>query len=416
MKRTIRVLVIFITIFCCLIGCNSKTVENRTTQIPEDGIINSAVFETIKKDDDIGIFNGNSNDITYQWLFMGSLIDTPKDENLLVNFSNAKTEDIKKQCSAKYVQEFSFSSNELMEGRPTLSVFFAYEWDVDSVDVYNYSTEEDKAVLIGSASVENIPNAVVTFVPNEHSGLFYLVGKDGQVEEKENSDENTKVTPTVTITPTPGEEYRKNSANNDSYDDGNSNSSGSNDGDSDSSNSDSGGMVIDPNTGKDKYSTDPVPEGKPEPVNTEDAVVDKTKSYTATLSIDCKTILDNMDIFNEDKLSVLPADGVIMNTRTVVFYEGENVFDVLKRETAASKIHMEFSWTPIYGSVYVEGIHNLYEFDCGELSGWMYQVNGWYPNYGASRYILKNGDVIEWRYTCDLGRDVGCDWDLSAGV
>ena len=56
---------------------------------------------------------------------------------------------------------------------------------------------------------------------------------------------------------------------------------------------------------------------------------------------------------------------------------------------------------------YVEGIHNLYEFDCGALSGWMYKVNGWYPNYGSSRYQLKDGDVVEWRFTCDLGNDIG---------
>ena len=68
---------------------------------------------------------------------------------------------------------------------------------------------------------------------------------------------------------------------------------------------------------------------------------------------------------------------------------------------------MEASYTPMYGSVYVEGINNLYEFDCGELSGWMYSVNGIYPNYGCSSYILKDGDVICWVYTCDLGYDVG---------
>ena len=68
---------------------------------------------------------------------------------------------------------------------------------------------------------------------------------------------------------------------------------------------------------------------------------------------------------------------------------------------------MEASWTPIYNSAYIEGIHNLYEFDCGNLSGWMYRVNGWYPNYGCSRYQLENGDVVEWRFTCDLGKDIG---------
>ena len=34
-------------------------------------------------------------------------------------------------------------------------------------------------------------------------------------------------------------------------------------------------------------------------------------------------------------------------------------------------------------------------------------VNGWFPNYGCSRYQVQSGDVIEWLYTCDLGADVG---------
>ena len=64
----------------------------------------------------------------------------------------------------------------------------------------------------------------------------------------------------------------------------------------------------------------------------------------------------------------------------------------------------------MYNSHYIEGINNLYEFDCGELSGWMYSVNGWYPNYGCSRYQVQDGDVIEWHYTCDLGEDLGQYW------
>ena len=59
-------------------------------------------------------------------------------------------------------------------------------------------------------------------------------------------------------------------------------------------------------------------------------------------------------------------------------------------------------------SYYVEGINNLYEFDCGEQSGWMYAVNGWYPNYGCSAYTLSDGDVIGWAYTCNgYGADLG---------
>ena len=60
---------------------------------------------------------------------------------------------------------------------------------------------------------------------------------------------------------------------------------------------------------------------------------------------------------------------------------------------------MEASWTPIYNSAYVEGIHNLYEFDCGELSGWKYSVNGVVPGVGCSQYRLNDGDRIEWSYS-----------------
>ena len=108
-----------------------------------------------------------------------------------------------------------------------------------------------------------------------------------------------------------------------------------------------------------------------------------------------------------EKLEMVPFDGVILSEITVVFHEGESVFDVLQRVCKEKGIHMEASWTPIYNSAYVEGIHNLYEFDCGALSGWMYKVNGWYPNYGSSRYQLQDGDVVEWRFTCDLGNDIG---------
>ena len=132
-----------------------------------------------------------------------------------------------------------------------------------------------------------------------------------------------------------------------------------------------------------------------------------------TLSISCASVLDHMDQLDGAKKDLIPADGWLLPAVQVEFQAGESVFDVLKRACRDNKLHMEFSNTPVYHSAYIEGIGNLYEFDCGTLSGWMYRVNGWYPNYGCSRYALADGDVIEWRYTCDLGRDVGCD--LMAG-
>ena len=167
-----------------------------------------------------------------------------------------------------------------------------------------------------------------------------------------------------------------------------------------------GGMMIDTGTGKDKYQTDPVPEGKPIPVEPEDVEIGDAE-YTCTLSISCATILDNMDLCNKEKRELVPEDGWILKPMTVTFYEGESVFNILQRTCKQQKIHMEFENTPVYNSAYVEGIHNLYEFDVGNLSGWMYRVNGWFPNYGCSRYQLQNGDVVEWEYTCELGKDIG---------
>lgn len=159
-------------------------------------------------------------------------------------------------------------------------------------------------------------------------------------------------------------------------------------------------------TKQDKYKTDPIPEGKPQPVEPqEQEIVDNT--LKCSFSISCATVLDNMDILDKSKKEIIPDDGWILKPVTVNFNEGESVFDVLKQVCRDNKIQLEFSFTPIYNSAYIEGINNLYEFDCGSLSGWMYEVNDWFPNYGCSRYEVKNGDVIEWQYTCDLGGDIG---------
>ncbi|MDR3295668.1 MAG: DUF4430 domain-containing protein [Clostridiales Family XIII bacterium] len=161
----------------------------------------------------------------------------------------------------------------------------------------------------------------------------------------------------------------------------------------------------DPGPANDPYRTDPVPSGKPAPVEPQD-VTPGDGAFTVTLSVYCGNILDNMNLLDEEKHELVPADGVVFPKAEVTVYEGESVFNVLQREMKRAKIHLEFVNTPIYNSAYIEGLHNLYAFDAGELSGWMYAVNGWYPNYGCSRYQLQPGDAVEWNYTCDLGRDL----------
>jgi len=130
-------------------------------------------------------------------------------------------------------------------------------------------------------------------------------------------------------------------------------------------------------------------------------------SFSVTLSVACSTILDNMNLLNKEKHELVPPDGVIYPLTEVIAYEGESVFNVLLREMRRARIHMEFRNTPIYNSVYLLAINNIYEFDVGELSGWMYKVNGLFPSFGSSGYLLSPGDVVEFVYSCDLGADVG---------
>ena len=123
--------------------------------------------------------------------------------------------------------------------------------------------------------------------------------------------------------------------------------------------------------------------------------------------ISCANALNHPGDLDEEIMEILPADGWLLKPEQFEFTEGESVYDLMVRVCRERKIHFDTTFTPIYNSAYVKGIGNLYEFDCGENSGWMYRVNDWFPNYGVSRYVLKNGDTVSFLYSCDGGFDVG---------
>lgn len=140
------------------------------------------------------------------------------------------------------------------------------------------------------------------------------------------------------------------------------------------------------------------------------------KKRTVKISIRVDTLLKHWEKLDSSLQSekYVPKNGIILKTTTYeLLSEKDTVWDVLQRATKEHKIQMEYQGANenIYNSVYIEGINHLYEFSAGELSGWMYKVNGVYPNYGCNQYVLKDGDVIEWNYTVDLGRDLGHHWD-----
>lgn len=129
---------------------------------------------------------------------------------------------------------------------------------------------------------------------------------------------------------------------------------------------------------------------------------------SCTIEIRCDTLAKDLSMLTNPNLKkYVPSDGTILPKSAAEFSDGETVYDVLSRACRNAGIHMESRYTPMYGSYYIEGINHLYEFDGGKTSGWMYKVNGKFPNYGCSAYKLKGGEEIVWVYTCDLGKDVG---------
>lgn len=129
------------------------------------------------------------------------------------------------------------------------------------------------------------------------------------------------------------------------------------------------------------------------------------KTY-CTLSVRCDTIFDNIDRLKPEKQSIIPEDGIIFAEQRIEFAEGESVFDLLLRIMRENNIHLEFVKATLYNSAYIEGIANIYEKDCGSYSGWIYKVNGEISSVGCSSYFLKDGDRVEWVYTCNLGKDL----------
>ena len=367
MKKILSLLLAFaIMMSLCACQGNFGSVNlNDSVEIPEDGIIKEGIVEQIKNENAIGVFTGESGSLHYEWTIFGSDIAQPEEINLGVKLS--KTDEGNIQVNLRQIRAFGFSA--------LLSIYLDEQWNAQSATAYAGKNAFASVSITGSKTT--ILNLTLDGSVNR-----FEIRPDALPEDKEDAP-TTETTPPdqTTSTPTGGQDdYLSKPEQSDNK----------------------------VQTGeKDKYLTDPVPEGKPQPVEPEDTEVNKTKSYTCTFSIECSTILNNLDMLDPDKLEMVPSGGVILSTTTVTFCEGESVFDVLQRLCKEKGIHMEAEWTPIYNSAYVEGIHNLYEFDCGALSGWMYKVNGWYPNYGCSRYQLKDGDLVEWRYTCDLGNDVG---------
>ena len=123
---------------------------------------------------------------------------------------------------------------------------------------------------------------------------------------------------------------------------------------------------------------------------------------TVTMEIRCDTIAGKSDSEH------IPEDGVILAPTAFDIESGDTVFDILTEaaQTYGIQVENKGSAGSSHGMVYISGINYIYEFDFGDLSGWVYHVNGITPSRNCGEYVLSDGDRIEWLYTCEVGHDL----------
>ncbi len=109
------------------------------------------------------------------------------------------------------------------------------------------------------------------------------------------------------------------------------------------------------------------------------------------------------DVLPEGSENV-PADGSILPKTAFPIYAGDTVYDLLTRAAREHRLQLDTSGAP--GMVYVSGLQYLYEQAHGELSGWMFFVNGQSASRSCDQYTVQDGDSILWAYTCQMGADL----------
>ena len=125
-------------------------------------------------------------------------------------------------------------------------------------------------------------------------------------------------------------------------------------------------------------------------------------TITVTMSISCDTVKGRGDE------SITPSDGIILPETEFVLDSGATVYDCLIKAAKQYKIRIEDNTQALgnHSAAYIAGINYLYEFDYGELSGWMFSVNGEFADRGCGEYELSDSDSIRWEYTCNMGDDL----------
>lgn len=138
--------------------------------------------------------------------------------------------------------------------------------------------------------------------------------------------------------------------------------------------------------------------------------LEKGKKYNCAVNINGEKSIKQISLEDDQTIPEEPNTayiyikgykGVILTKTKVEIQENDTVMSLTKRVLRANGIDYKGS------SGYIASIDGQGEKDKGPGSGWMYSVNGEFPDIGADSVDVYDGDYIKWLYTVDLGKDIG---------
>ena len=119
------------------------------------------------------------------------------------------------------------------------------------------------------------------------------------------------------------------------------------------------------------------------------------KTVTVKVEIDCSEIIKNYDDLSPELKSekYVPSNGIILEETTVEVKEGASAVDILKAVSKEHDIPIDVS------AGYAKSINHISEKSCGEMSGWVYEINN---EMYMDEYKAADGDLITWKFVCSF--------------
>jgi len=225
---------IFISSLCACQGNFGSVNLKDPIEIPEDGIVAQSTVAQIKNENAIAVFTGKFGDFKYEWTILSADITAPKQVDLRIRLEEQADGSL--QVTLSQQEAFGFIA--------LLSICLNEQWKAQSATGYAANAAFATATLTGSE------NTIVN-ITLDGSVSNFTICPDPLPDEETATEETTEETENTSTEETTETEETEKPAE------------------------------------KDQYLTDPVPEGKPNPIEPQDQEVDNRTAYTCTFSIEC---------------------------------------------------------------------------------------------------------------------------------